>query len=241
MTVLIIEDNEIEMENLKILLSRLDTELEVSSTDSLQEGIKTANELKPHIIILDIQLECSNSLDHIEQLTYSPYIICSTLYSSHALQAFEVGVTDYLTKPITEEKLLRALNRIPSAPLSEILASSPDEKGCVFLKNGPKTEKIPLDQIYLIIADRDYTVVKNENGSEFVSTRRMREWKELLPVSKFSAIDRSTIVNTEVIVSYTSLGINRTSTITFSNGEKHQIGSTGLRRLKLFMTPSTED
>ena len=230
MTVFIIEDNEIEMENLKTLLKGFDDFEVIGTADTLFHGIEIVNGLQPDVIMLDIQLECENSLDHIGLLNYQPYIVCSTLYTEHALQAFEVGVKDYLTKPITEEKLTSALNRIPLDYQSSQLKE--EEKGSFLLKNGSKFEKVPIELIVLVTADRDYTTVRDERNSEFISTHRMREWSELLPSSLFIALDRSTIVNKEQIASYTRLGMNRTAKITFINGQKHKIGPTALRRLR---------
>lgn len=229
MTILIIEDNEIEMENLKILLEGFPDFRLVGVADSLFNGIDIANGLQPDIIMLDIQLECENSLDHLHQLKYAPYLICSTLHSKHALQAFEVGATDYLTKPITREKLARALNRIPMGHKPSLQDSG---KESLLLKNGSKTERVPIELIVLITSERDYSTVRDEKNSIFISPRRMREWKEILPPHLFIHLDRSTIVNKAQVVSYTRQGFGRSGMITFINGETHQIGSTALQRLK---------
>lgn len=232
MKILIVEDNEIEMENLKTLLEGFGDYKVVATAATIHEGIEIANKQQPDIIMLDIQLDCQNSLEHIDQLTYGPYIICSTLYTEHALQAFEVGVTDYLTKPITHEKLSRALNRIPTGhqPSHHTL-----EKGALPLTNGSKTQMVSLENITLVTADRDYSTVRDDKNSEFISTRRMREWGELLPPGLFATLDRSTIVNKNQIASYTRLNADRTATISFTNGQKHKIGSTARRRLKSIM------
>jgi two-component system response regulator LytT len=229
MNILIIEDSEIEMENLQILLEAFDQYKVIGAADTIKEGIEMANSQQPEVIILDIQLECENSLEYIHELNYSPHIICSTLYTEHALQAFEVGVMDYLTKPITHEKLCRGLNRIPG-PDAPSRAST--EHTALALRCGTRTQMVPLEQIILIAADRDYTTVSDRNKTEFLSTRRMREWSEILPPKLFATLDRSTIVNLKHIDSHTQLGPDRTATIYFSNGHQLTIGSTAYRRLK---------
>lgn len=229
MTLFIIEDNEIEMENLKVLLEGFGGYSLIGSADEIKQGIESANCLKPDIIVLDIQLECENSLDHIGSLTYEPFIICSTLHTEHALQAFEVGAIDYLTKPINREKLGRALDRIP---VGSSRSSDIQQEECLCLRNGNRTEQVSIRNIVMVKADRDYSLVRDAKNSEFISTRRMHEWKELLPPENFISLDRSTIVNKALIVSYTRLGKNRNATITFKNGEKHQIGCAALRRLR---------
>ena len=226
MKVLIIEDNEVEMENLKILLADFEGYHLVGTANTIGCGIELANTDRPGLIMLDIQLECQNSLEHIHELDYTPFIICSTLYTEHALQAFEVGVTDYLTKPVTFEKLDRALGRLPALDALE----RPTE--ALPLNNGVSIQMVRFCQIIQIIADRDYTVVRDDHASEFLCTRRMHDWIELLPANLFISLDRSTIINREQVASFSQLDDNRTSTITFQNGQVLEIGATALRRLK---------
>ncbi len=229
MTILIIEDNEIEMENLKILLGGVDDFEVIATADNIHQGIEIANRLQPDIIMLDIQLECQNSLEHVHRLQYHPYIICSTLHTEHALQAFEVGVSDYLTKPITQEKLLRALNRLPKK--TEQLNSG-THQNLLPLNVGTKVHMVPIESIILVTGDRDYTIVRDKDNSEFTNTRRMREWAELLPPKLFFTLDRSTIVNKAQIVSFTRLGVDRMATVHFTNGHQHKIGTIARLRLK---------
>ncbi|MBK1831280.1 response regulator transcription factor [Verrucomicrobiaceae bacterium R5-34] len=229
MTILIIEDNEIEMENLKLLLAAFEGYEVIATAESIHQGIELANNMQPELIMLDLQLDCQNSLEHVHLLDYSPYIICSTLCTEHALQAFEVGASDYLTKPITHEKLCRALERLPQGQ------GEPQHRArkmALPLHNGTKTQMVPIDHITLVTADRDYTIVRDISDSEFISTRRMHEWGKLLPSPLFVTLDRSTIVNLDQIDHYTRLGPDRTATINFKNEHQHRIGSTARRRLK---------
>jgi len=229
MNILIIEDNEIEQENLRIPLEKCDDCRLIGMADTIERGIEMANRERPDLLLLDIQLECENSLDHIHRLLYNPYIICATLYSEHALKAFEVGVSDYLTKPITREKLDCALQRILKR-YGSVMPKRASE--AISLSNGTTTQMVPFHEIIKITADGDYTFVVDEHQTQFICSRRMREWGELLPPSSFIALDRSTIVNREKIVSFTALTADRTATIKFQNGATHQIGPTALRRLK---------
>lgn len=228
MKTLIIEDNEIELENLKTLLADVQGYELIGTANTIKHGIELANSDRPDLIFLDIQLECENSLEHIHQLDFAPCIICCTLYPEHALQAFEVGVTDYLTKPITHEKLCRALNRLPDPDATHLDRAT----AALPLNNGTTTHMVQFSQIIQIIADRDYTTVRDNQDTEFLCTRRMQEWAELLPASLFATLDRSTIINRKQIDSFSQLTPDRLATITFQSGHTLEIGPTALRRLK---------
>ncbi len=231
MKTIIIEDNELDMENLKILLGEFNAFERVGTACTIKQGLELANSVRPDLILLDIQLECSNSLEHLHKLDYEPYIICCTLYNEHALQAFEIGVSNYLTKPITPEKLNRALNRLPDLEATHLDRIS----DALPLNNGSTTQMVLFNQIIQIIADRDYTTVHTESNEEFLCTRRMQEWAELLPVRLFAMLDRSTIINRKQIDSFSALSPERTATITFKNQHTLEIGPTALRRLKAIL------
>lgn len=234
MKTLIIEDNEIEAENLKVLLGRFEWGQPIGAVDTIKRGIELANMEHPEIIFLDIQLECQNSLEHMHQLDYTPYVICVTLHTEHALQAFEVGVGDYLTKPITAEKLSRAMKRFFN------LRGKPHQDGAeqsIPLNNGTKVTMVPISRIIQITADRDYTVVRDQGNAEFLCSRRMSEWMELLPSADFVSLDRSTIINKKQVDSFSGLGEGRTASILFLNGSTCIIGPAARRRLKLAVSP----
>ncbi len=229
MTLLIIEDNEIELENLKILLESFDDCTLIAEANNITLGIQLANLLHPDVILLDIQLEDQNSLDYVHLFNESPYIICTTLHTEHALQAFEVGVMDYLTKPITREKLDRALSRLPEP---RALKNRDRTYQTVILSTGNTTQAVAINDLISISADGDYTIAYDTQNTRFLCSRRMREWAELLPASHFITLDRSSIVNKKQIASYSKLDDNRTATITFNNDATLNIGPTALRRLK---------
>jgi len=227
MKAIIIEDSEIELENLKILLLEFqDVEL-IGTADTMKNGIELANCECPDLIFLDIQLECENSLQHIHQLKISPIIICTTLYDDHALEAFEVGVSDYLTKPITHDKLNRALQRLPE----RMHPSVPRAAQILSLKRGNTIHRIPLSQILHITSARDYTLVRDENNTEFISSRRIREWSGLLPSDTFLALDRSTLINQTKVESFSTTPSGERN-IQFKNGSSLPVGATAMVRLK---------
>jgi DNA-binding LytR/AlgR family response regulator len=227
MKVIIIEDNIVDMENLKILLGEFEEYELVGTAETIEKGMELATQKRPDLILSDIQLGSEISLDHLKQLDYSPFIICTTLYDSHALQAFDVGAIDYLTKPVTTEKLERAFSRLPdSRPKSDI------NDGTVLLKTGNTTRISEVEEIMLVTADRDYTTVLDHNGTHPLCNRRMHEWLELLPREQFVSLDRSTIVNVKKISAFSKLNNANKAQIILTNGNMLEIGPTALSRLQ---------
>jgi DNA-binding LytR/AlgR family response regulator len=220
---IIIEDSEIDMEHLRILLEDFAEVELVGTADTIASGMALAESLRPELILADVQLGADVSLDHLGKLAYEPMVICTTLYDDHALQAFDVGATDYLLKPVTSEALTRALGR-----LSARISSDPLPPRSVLLRSGNKAQVTPLDQILLIEADCEHSTVMDSDGNSWLCSRRMPEWRDQLPADQFVVLDRSTIVNLKQISTFTQLDENSRSTITFLNGQTHLIGSTAL-------------
>jgi len=228
MRVIIIEDNPIDMENLRILLEEFEGFELVGTADSIEKGLALAEKMRPDLILLDVQVGPKNSLEHIRSLDFEPLIICTTLYDTHALEAFDIGANGYLMKPVTQKKLSQALNRLPAT-----VDDKPDDS--VLLSTGTTTRIIRLDEILLISADRDYTNVVDRDGNEILCSRRMLDWIQLLPEDKFTSLDRSTIVQWKEIDFFTRHTDGSKATIQFKNGHSVMIGSTARARLQALL------
>ena len=230
MRVIIIEDNEIEEENIRILLKAHDDIELIGSASNIETGMNLADKERPDLIFLDVQLGDDISLDYIDKLEYYPMIIFTTSYSSYALDAFNIGAIGYMMKPITRSSLDRALSRIRNLVAGPIKKDAADES--VLLKTGTTSRIVSFNDIVIIEADRDYTSVLDVSGKRILCNEKMREWVELLPEDRFVRLDRSTIVNYKSVGSFGSLNASNRAKISFVSGQEIQIGPTALNRLR---------
>ena len=76
------------------------------------EGVKMINELKPDLVILDIQMPKITGLEMLELLDHKPEVIFSTAYDQYAIKAFEYNAVDYLLKPFSKERLIEAVKKV---------------------------------------------------------------------------------------------------------------------------------
>ena len=224
MHTVILEDNELDLENLRLLLADFPW-IKLSGTAStVDAGIELIQREKPDLVLLDIQICQDLILDQLTDLGCSPHIICVSLCDKHALKAFDINAVDYLLKPITTEKLRRALERI-APPIDECFCKS------IAVRNGNTSHILHPEHILLISADGNYTAVLDSNSAQHLCSRRMRDWNELLPKDLFVSLDRSTIVNWKEIASF-SRTIGLKSKLVFRNGQYTEIGATALQRLQ---------
>jgi DNA-binding LytR/AlgR family response regulator len=153
------------------------------------------------ILFSDIQMKEITGITLLKLLQKKPLIILTTAYSEYALEGYELDVLDYLLKPITFERFLKAVEKA-SARLSEtnsVLIKSNnilDNKitnDFIFLKDGTKLIKVKLSDIRYIQGLKDYVKVVAEDR-QIVSLQTMKSLEETLPKTQFIRIHNSTIV-----------------------------------------------
>lgn len=158
------------------------------------------------ILFSDIQMKEITGITLLKLLQKKPLIILTTAYSEYALEGYELDVLDYLLKPITFERFLKAVEKA-SARLSEnksiskLQTESVDNQitnNFVFLKDGTKLIKVKLSDIQYIQGLKDYVKVVTSDR-QIVSLQTMKSLEETLPSNQFIRIHNSTIVAFDAI------------------------------------------
>ena len=231
MRVVIVDDNEIEQLNVQTLLEGM-REVKIVGQAT---GLATAKALiaseKPDAIFLDIELGRGTGFELLDQLPVKPLVVFTTLHREYAVRAFEVKAVDYLMKPVTEDRLRRAVERLGDALALKATQTTLDLTDLLVFKKGTERYLVAVESIAAICGDRDYTQVITAEGREYLDDRRMRDWQDLLPGKYFPALDRSTIVNLGEVASYhpTSEG----GSLTWRNSPKPlEIGKAAFKRLE---------
>lgn len=157
------------------------------------------------LLFSDIRMKEISGLTLLKLLQHKPYVILTTAYSEYALEGFELDVTDYLLKPITFERFLKAVEKV-NLRIKE-KESSPPSNGTVplqadddsyFFKDGSKLLKVKLSDILYIQGLKDYVKVITKD-KQIVSLQTMKSLEENLPSNRFIRIHNSTIVAFEAI------------------------------------------
>jgi DNA-binding LytR/AlgR family response regulator len=156
------------------------------------------------LIFLDVQMPILSGIDFLKTLKNPPLVIITTAYPNHALEGFELNVLDYLLKPISMERFIKAINKALELQLLQKNKSS--EKGSVekeqeeyfFVKADKKLIKINHHEIIYIEGLKDYVIIRMEN-QRVITLQTMKSLEDKLPLSKFKRIHRSYIVNIDRI------------------------------------------
>ena len=197
MRAIIVDDEEIDRLNLKTLLEdHPDVEI-AGDADTLDSAVALIEQEKPDAVFLDIHLGRQKGFKVLETAKYKPLVVITTSHPHYAVKGFEIDAADYLLKPVMEDTLARALERLrtrlAAAVKPEAGRLAPNDMQS--FKVGDERHLVPVAQIQAIVGERIYTRVLIRDGREFLHPRPLREWREILPEKTFKALDRSTIVN----------------------------------------------
>lgn len=145
MRCLIVDDEQPARIHLRTLLTK-ETEVEVSGEfDSGEHVVSVARELAVDVVFLDIEMPPRGGLDVARALLEqpcSPEVVFLTGHSQHALEAYEIGVTDYLLKPVGRGRLRQTLERLHQRLAAKALAQEP-RPGLL------KEQAVPLERVLL--------------------------------------------------------------------------------------------
>ncbi|MDR6945205.1 LytR/AlgR family response regulator transcription factor [Mucilaginibacter pocheonensis] len=164
------------------------------------------------LMFLDIKMPGIKGTDLLRSLKNPPKVIFTTAHSEYALEGFELNAVDYLLKPISFERFLRAVDKIYQ--LSENKARSlityeapvSDHEAFIYLKVDRKTIKINVNEILWVESLRDYVKVVTKEHTH-ITRQKISILEEMLPESKFVRIHRSFIVALSKIDSFYSYSI----------------------------------
>lgn len=143
------------------------------------------------LLFLDIKMPDISGIEMLNSLAKKPLVIFTTAYSEHAVESFELDAIDYLLKPFSLSRFLKACNK--ANEIHTLRTNLGDTKDYLFLKSGYEQVRIKFDDIYYLEATGNYVnfVLKNET---ILSRMTFNEVEGLLPEGNFIRIHRSFIV-----------------------------------------------
>ncbi len=205
-----IDDEPVALDVIKNLSAKISfVEVAAFFTNAF-DAIAYLQQEKIDLIFLDIKMPDISGIDFLKSITNPPMVIFTTAYSEHAVQSFELNAIDYLLKPFSQSRFLKACNKaFDQFELRKNTgASSP---AYVFIKSGYEQVRVELDDILYAESNGNYMqfVLKK---SKLLSRLTMAETEALLPALDFMRIHRSYIVAKKHInkIEKTTVWINET-------------------------------
>jgi len=174
------------------------------------EAVGFLRKEKIDLIFLDIKMPDISGIDFLKSIPNPPMVIFTTAYSEHAVQSFELDAIDYLLKPFSQSRFLKACNKAYEQfeLRKNISTSVPDS---IFIKSGYDQIRVDLEDILYAESNGNYVQFVLEKN-KIVSRLTTSEAEALLPASAFIRIHRSYIVAKKRIskIEKNSVWINQT-------------------------------
>ncbi len=160
----------------------------VGSLDNALDGFVFLQQHAVDLLFLDIHMPQMSGLELVKSLPNKPHIILTTAFREYAVDGFDLGVFDYLVKPISQERFLKSVARFLQQKEAVVPSIEP-----ILLKVGKETKKFNPEHIYYFEGLKDYIKVYSTEGT-FVIYERMGVLESQLPANLFSRIHKSYIV-----------------------------------------------
>lgn len=155
------------------------------------------------LLFLDVQMPELTGISLLKVLQKRPLVVLTTAYSEYALEGYELDVVDYLLKPITFERFLRAVDKVTQrleakqpAVVEKVVQDAGNQ--FMFVKDGTKLVKVQLSDILYIEGLKDYVTIHTKQ-QKITSLQRMKVLEEQLPSELFIRIHNSFIVSLKAI------------------------------------------
>ena len=195
---IIVDDEPLAREGLERLVKEVGFLELVALCSSAMEANRVLSSEKIDLMFLDIQMPRLRGTDFLRSLEVKPKVIITSAHADFALEGFELNVLDYLLKPITPERFLKAVNRAREE-LSQ-------EGAYFFVRSGKGFEKIVFEELLFIEAAQNYCALHTTRG-KFLTLSTIHALEEQLPPEQFLRIQKSYIVSIGKIQSVNALEV----------------------------------
>ncbi|MEO0471995.1 MAG: LytTR family DNA-binding domain-containing protein [Bacteroidota bacterium] len=212
---LIVDDSAASIRTLKNLIARFCPDLDViGEAGSVKEALGLLIEHKPDLVFLDIEMPEENGFGLIEKgnkLALDFDVIFTTAFHEYALKAIKFSALDYLVKPIDFEELVAAVQKARK----NLLERNASQRYLHLIQNLRQTnlqklalptqngfQFIPIDSISHCQSEGNYIRIYQQDGSEILATRLLKEVEDLLPGETFFRIHRSSLINLDCVKQY---------------------------------------
>ncbi|WP_353721208.1 LytTR family DNA-binding domain-containing protein [Dyadobacter sp. 676] len=151
------------------------------------------------VLFLDIEMPEMNGIDFLKSLSQPPVTVFTTAYRDYAFEGYELGVIDFLLKPISEMRFRHALEKVRDfLQLKEQNANleqnPPEEKpDFIFVKSGVQRVRLAFDDISHIQGLKDYAIIHTSAG-KVVIKGSVKAMLDIFPPARFLRVHKSFIV-----------------------------------------------
>jgi two-component system, LytTR family, response regulator AlgR len=201
---LIVDDEPLAVERMQVICAAMDEVTVVGTAADGASAQRLIHALSPDLILLDIAMPGLSGLAlarSLERMAARPAIVFCTAYDQHAVAAFDVAACDYLLKPITPERLARAIGRAREAARGPAPVSAPAQQEWlqeIWAPHRAEMVRIAVTRIDRVEAERDYMRL-HVGARSYLVHQTIADLERRLDPSLFIRLHRSAIVRRDFI------------------------------------------
>lgn len=184
----------------------------VATATSVKDGLQAIAAYQPQLLFLDVQLKDGTGFDLLKQCEHINFkIIFTTAFDKFAIEAIKFSAIGYLLKPIDEEELQQALDKIKAtsveqtrqmANIIDTNMSQPVKKKRLTVPVGNELLFLNIDDIVRCHSDINYTTIFKNDKQKIVVAKTLKEFEEMLTGCDFFRIHNSDLINLSFLKSY---------------------------------------
>jgi DNA-binding LytR/AlgR family response regulator len=175
------------------------------------EALDVLHEKQVDLIFLDIKMPKIIGTDFLKNLSHPPKVIFVTAYRDYAVEGYELDAIDYLVKPVSFERFLKAISKAKRAMGYDVPGPVEEYKtnpeAFVYLKVDKNMQKIFVNEILYIESWKDYVKVFLATGKQLLAKQSITSLENLLSEHNFLRIHRSYIISLNKMSGYNNLAI----------------------------------
>jgi DNA-binding LytR/AlgR family response regulator len=196
----IIDDEPIARKLLQEYIEETDFLVLVGTAENPLKATGLISKLDVDLIFLDINMPKMNGFDFLRSANNLPMVIMTTAYGQYALDGFEMAVVDYLVKPFSLERFLKAAQKALELKMlrEKKLVPTKKDPGHFYVKCNGKIEKVLYDELVYVESMANYVTLYTLND-KLVVYLTIKGILEKLPPEKFLQVHKSYIVNIDSI------------------------------------------
>jgi DNA-binding LytR/AlgR family response regulator len=163
------------------------------------------------VIFLDIKMPKILGTEFLKNLSHPPKVIFVTAYHDYAVQGYELDAVDYLVKPVSFERFVKAIAKLKRMMGQETISQSndykPNPEAFVYLKVDKNMQKVFVNEIIYIESWKDYIKLFLDRGKRMLVKQSISSIENLLSEHKFLRVHRSYLVSINKISGYNGLSV----------------------------------
>ncbi|MBB6464038.1 LytR/AlgR family response regulator transcription factor [Flammeovirga kamogawensis] len=200
---LIVDDEQLARNLLSAFVAKVPFLNEVGSCKSPLQAMEIMRSEAIDILLVDIQMPELSGIDFVKSLAVKPVVIFTTAYSEYAVQSYELDTIDYLLKPFSFERFMKAINKgVEFLVLKNQTIETVNNEEVFFVKGDQKIHKLFTKDIFYIEGLKEYVSFFVKDKQRIISLNSLTKLERELEKYQFIRVHRSYIVNLNHVTAF---------------------------------------